>query len=69
MSDETMLLSWIAIIAEVRTEDLEEYFHDVIEMIEDNIEPDKQGKVKKFVEAFKEIIVEDRRLEKWEDQT
>ena len=61
MSNETMLLSWIAIIAEVRTEDLEEYFHDVIEMIKDNIEPDRQDKVKKFVEAFKEIIVEGRK--------
>lgn len=61
MSDETMLLSWIAIIAEVRTEDLEEYFHNVIEMIKDNIEPNKQDKVKKFVEAFKEIIIEGRK--------
>lgn len=61
MKSETMLLSWIAIIAEVRTEDLEEYFHDVIEMIKDNIEPDRQDKVKKFVEAFKEIIVESRK--------
>lgn len=61
MSNETMLLSWIAIIAEVRTEDLEEYFHDVIEMIKDNIEPERQDKAKKFVEAFKEIIVEGRK--------
>ena len=60
MSSETMLLNWIAIIAEVRTEDLEEYFHSVIEMIKDSIEPNMQDRVRKFVEAFKELIIEDR---------